>query len=152
MFIQNHGKCLEIVAVSLDHSRSIVVVTIGSEVESLLKVSRGRSWRRSETTRYRSEECVSAVRSVGNAWLAGSRSLSTYLPARRSLRISSYIRCTRVHRYMFLRRARGNRDCQKRPEDDPANLRRFLSEPESSKIAPYYARAINIETTYNRQF
>lgn len=136
MFTQNHGKCLEIVAVSLDHGRPIVVVTTGSEVESLLKVSRGRSWRRSGATRYRSEECVSAVRSAGNAWLAGSRSLSTYLPARRPLRISSYTRCTHVHRYTLLRSffARGDRDCRKWPENVLRNRVDFFRSLKRAKL------------------
>lgn len=86
VFIRNCGKCLAIVTVSLGHSRSIIVVTIGSEVESLLKVDRGRSWRRSGGID--PKNVCQLLGQTRDAWLAGSRSLSIYLPACSS---SSYV-------------------------------------------------------------
>lgn len=112
---RNRGKCLEIVAVSLGHSRSIVV-TIGSEVESLLKVGRGRSWRRSGAARYRSEECVPGVRSASGC-LIGWVKVTIYLPACSSSSTYFFLHTmhSRASTHAFSQRT-WNRDCQKRSE------------------------------------
>lgn len=100
IFVQDCDKRLEIVAVLFDRGRPVIIVTIGSEVESVLKVGRGKLLGENGVEQYRSEECVPAVRSASGMpdWLGQGHYLPTYLPARETPLYLFLRACTHVHR------------------------------------------------------
>lgn len=116
IFVRDCDKRLEIVAVLFDRGRSVIVVTIGSEVESVLKVGHGRLLGGSGAEQYRSEECVPAVRSASGMpdWLGQGHYLPTCPPERRR-RISSYVHaltCTGIGTCLLARTWKRDRVCR----------------------------------------
>lgn len=102
IFVQDCDKHLEIIAVLFGRDRSVIVVTIGSEVESVLKVGRGRLLGGAERS---SIDPRNVCQQLGQpqGCLIGWVKVTTCLPARPRdavVSLPTYVHSRAPHRHM----------------------------------------------------